>query len=584
MYYDFLIKIPENTGKINKRRRGEATYVDYTYERVYNPEKKYNVPKRTTIGKMSETDPSMMYPNPNFEKFFPEIPLTENQTDASRSSCVRVGAFLIIQKIIEEYQLLDHLDSWDERGKGLLLDLAAYSIISENNVAQHYPTYAFNHPLMTPHQKIYSDSTISRFLSEIDADDRINFLNSWNEKRDHNERVYVSYDSTNKNCKAGDIEKAEYGHPKVNVGSPIINYALAYDMNNQVPLLYEAYPGSIVDISQLQYVLQKFQSYGYKNLGFVLDRGYFSKDNIRYMESCGYDYIIMVKGKASFVNGLVLKRLGDFEAKRSCAIKEYRTYGTTVKEKLYADDEQDSYFHLYYKSSRANAERIQLENLLQRMEDSMDKFKGKEIEWSKSYAHYFKLIYHEKKGVRKFYGYQAKETVIEQELRLCGYFSIVTSQKMTAAQALCLYKSRDSSEKLFCSDKTFLGNRSLRVASNEALDSKIFVEFIALIIRSRIYTMLRKRMAEMAKKPNFMTVPAALRELEKIELIRHPDGDYRLNYAITATQKTILGAFGMDEEKLRAKAAVIGKKLAHAEKPEQEEEEDDGTYENDEID
>lgn len=31
--------------------------------------------------------------------------------------------------------------------------------------------------------------------------------------------------------------------------------------------------GDIVDVSQLQYVLEKFQGYGYKNIGFVLDRG-----------------------------------------------------------------------------------------------------------------------------------------------------------------------------------------------------------------------------------------------------------------------------------------------------------------------
>lgn len=43
-----------------------------------------------------------------------------------------------------------------------------------------------------------------------------------------------------------------------------------------------------------------------------------------------------------------------------------------------------------------------------------------------------------------------------------------------------------------------------------------------------------------------MTVPAAIRELEKIEMIRGMDRIYRLDHAITATQKTILGAFGIN--------------------------------------
>jgi len=40
-------------------------------------------------------------------------------------------------------------------------------------------------------------------------------------------------------------------------------------------------------------------------------------------------------------------------------------------------------------------------------------------------------------------------------------------------------------------------------------------------------------------KKNYMTVPAAIRELEKIELIRQSDREYRMDYAVTATQKEI---------------------------------------------
>ena len=45
--------------------------------------------------------------------------------------------------------------------------------------------------------------------------------------------------------------------------------------------------------------------------------------------------------------------LGEFESKRACSIKAYRTYGITVKAKLYADDDTDRYFHIYYKAKSA---------------------------------------------------------------------------------------------------------------------------------------------------------------------------------------------------------------------------------------
>ena len=385
MYYDFLIKIPEHTGKISRNKRGDTTYIEYTYGRKYLPEKKYNVPKRTTIGKLSADNPTMMYPNPNFEKYFPDVVLPEEgENTVSRSSCIRVGAFMVIKKIIDDYNLSNHLSTWDGRGKGLLLDLASYSIICESNAAQYYPDYAYNHPVLTPEQKIYSDSTISRFLTEITEEDRIAFLNSRNTNRNHKEQIYFSYDSTNKNCKGGDIEKAEYGHSKEDIGAPIINYSVAYDMNNQEPLLYESYPGSIVDVSQLQYVLEKVQGYGYKHIGFILDRGYFSRDNLEYMDRCKYDFVIMVKGKASFINGLIMEHKGEFETNRSCSIKEYRTYGMTICDKLYVDDTKDRYFHLYHKVSRESAERTQLENELQRMEELMDRIKGKDADFGKN--------------------------------------------------------------------------------------------------------------------------------------------------------------------------------------------------------
>lgn len=61
------------------------------------------------------------------------------------------------------------------------------------------------------------------------------------------------------------------------------------------------------------------------------------------------------------------------------------------------------------------------------------------------------------------------------------------------------------------------------MAPQEAADNKIFIGFIALIIRCRIYTALKDKVSTMIKKPNYFTVPAAIRELEKIELCRHLD-------------------------------------------------------------
>ena len=76
-----------------------------------------------------------------------------------------------------------------------------------------------------------------------------------------------------------------------------------------------------------------------------------------------------------------------------------------------------------------------------------------------------------------------------------------------------------------------------------------------------MYNYLKDAMKEMAKKPNYMTVPAAIRELDKIEMARGLDGIYRLDHAVTAKQKTILKAFGLTEANVKYRVEEISKRL-----------------------
>lgn len=184
----------------------------------------------------------MMLPNENYLKYFPDEDLPELRDRTKRSSCLRIGAWVVIRKIMEDYKLADILRQYIcEKDLGLILDLAAYSLISENNAGQYYPDYAYNHPLFTNGMHIYSDSKVSDLLQSISAEMSASFLNDWNSTRDHREKIYISYDSTNKNCQAGDLEIIEYGHPKVDTGEAIFNYSIAYDTHNKEPLFYEEY-------------------------------------------------------------------------------------------------------------------------------------------------------------------------------------------------------------------------------------------------------------------------------------------------------------------------------------------------------
>ena len=566
MYLDCRVKIPTESGKITVKTINATPYVYYEYGRVYKKEKQYNTPKRTCIGKRDPEQPAFMYPNEKFLKFFPRELLPMEKDTQYRSGCLHIGPFLVIRKIISEYHLDEMITRIIGQDAGLFLDLAAYSIITEDNAGQYYPDYAYNHALFTDSMRIYSDSKVSDFLRDVTIDQRIRFLNEWNARRDHREKIYISYDSTNKTSQAGEIEMVELGHSKDGVETDIFNYAIAYDRNNREPLFYETYPGSIVDISQLQHTLKKAKGYGYEHVGFILDRGYFCKENISFMDENGYDFVIMVKGMKSLVSELVLEAQGTFENDRRNSIRAYKVSGTTIKRKLYATDKKERYFHIYYDDGRKASEREKFEDKIDRMGRKLKECMGEPIRPGGEYRKYFDLIFwHEGQEDEKFMMGKELTDAINRDIRLCGYFVIVTSAKMTAEDALLLYKSRDNSEKTFRSDKSYLGAHCERVYSNESVDTKIFIGFVATIIRNRIYTLLREEAAKMDKKQNFMTVPAAIRELEKIEMLKGADNEYNLDYAVTATQKAILKAFDINADSVHKQARAISSDLTRIE-------------------
>lgn len=290
---------------------------------------------------------------------------------------------------------------------------------------------------------------------------------------------------------------------------------------------------------------------------------YIIKENINFMDENGYSFVIMVKGMKNLVSETILRVQDTFENDRKNSIRSFKVSGTTVKQKLYATDKKERYFHIFYDDGRKAAERERLEYKIDRMGKKLKECMGEPIHPGGDYQKYFDLIFwHPGQADEKFMSGMERIDVINKEIQLCGYFAIVTSEKMTAEEALTLYKSRDDSEKTFRADKSYLGAHCERVYSEESYDTKIFIGFVATIIRNRIYTLLKDEMDRMDKKQNYMTVPAALKELEKIELLKGGDGDYILDYAVTATQKAILNAFDMTSENVQKQAREISSDLA----------------------
>lgn len=549
---DFKVSRPKST-KI--QRKGNYSYVYQVIGQTYKSDRKYTVDKRVCIGRM--IDENDMIPNEKFEQFYPELLISEKAAPAF-SDTLRIGMFTLIQKIADDLRITELLDAIFEESR-FILDLVSYIITNESCTFQYYSPFMRNHPFLS---QIRTDSYISRFLKEdMEAEQIKAFISAWNIYHSENECVYIGYDSTNMNTAAKGIELADYGHPKVDEGLPQVNISYAVKQDDTTPLFYELYDGSIVDYAQCSCMVELAHDFGYKNIGFLLDRGYFSKKNIDYFRRHEYEYIMMMKDNNQCVQKAfneVRIRLKNMEG---YYIAEHEVCGATVKGKLFKDDEKEVYFHVYYDDIRAGEERKAYLNLLSTYEKELNKKVAKKIVMEgelMKYKKVFKLKY-DMNGY--LLGYQRNTEYIEKELNKKGYFTIVTSEKKDCAEVLDIYRGRDNIEKMFRTLKSGIDLNKYRVYSDASLQSKVFITFIALIIRNEIFQKLEK-LRKTNKK--YYTVPAIIYELENIEITKNNEGRYTRRYALTAKQKQILKQFEIDEKYLERKISHINLRMGQS--------------------
>ena len=66
----YLVRIPKIQGRINRIKRDDRTYVEYIYERGYDPETKQSRNKKVLIGTILSEYPNALLPNDNYTEFF----------------------------------------------------------------------------------------------------------------------------------------------------------------------------------------------------------------------------------------------------------------------------------------------------------------------------------------------------------------------------------------------------------------------------------------------------------------------------------------------------------------------------------
>lgn len=137
---------------------------------------------------------------------------------------------------------------------------------------------------------------------------------------------------------------------------------------------------------------------------------------------------------------------------------------------------------------------------------------------------------------------RVRGNAVSQGVNRCGITVIAFTGDHNAEYVLSEYRKRDAVEKLFMSSKTFTGGEPVMVHGMDALRGEMFVNLIAIAIRSRILSYLR--LSGLLKK---YSVEKMLLELRKLRKVILQDGK-EITTEITRKQKEIIESLGIKQE------------------------------------
>ena len=522
-------------------QKDKRTGITYAYESVsyWDKEKQQSRAKRKLIGRV---DPATGNIVPTRKKKAKKAEKSKNPGPVSaeyvkRSFC---GATYLLDEISEKLGITEDLKRCYPDRYQQILSVAYYLILEDRTPLNRFPKWAALHK--HPYGKDIPSQRSSELFASISEDERYQFFCLQGRRR--TEKEYWAYDTTSISSYSKGLKQVRYGYNKEGDYLPQINLALLFGEESNLPFYYRKLPGNIADVKTIKNLIADMDFLEYKKIKLVMDRGFYSEENINALFQNHLKFLMAAKLSLTFVKNELDTVRDDLRTWTNYSQK-YELYALTQsvrwsysQKRPYKGDtlagERRMYLHLYFNSEKALEDEKEFNTKLINLQEELATGKRRP-EHEKLYAKYFDISSTPVRGTKV----TAKQTAIDDTKRNYGYFAFISNEIKDPIIALEIYRNKDLVEKAFGNLKERLSMRRLLVSSDASLDGKLFVQFIALIFLSY----LKKQMQDndLFKKH---TMQGLLDEFDVIECYHQPGSKLRIG-EITQRQMDLYEKVGI---------------------------------------
>lgn len=508
----------------------------YEYVSVWNAAKKRPEQKRNYIGKNVN---GVFVPNKKYE--------LQQQIDSAKAEskpgpvpatkCKRLfyGATYLLDSIGQNTGITEDLKKCFPADYKEILSLAYFLVLEENTPIYRFHKWATTH--VHPFKYDIPSQRSSELFGRILEEQKMRFFALQSKRRFEHE--YLAYDTTSISSYSQGLKQVKYGHNKEHDCLPQINLALLYGgESSHLPVYYRKLPGNITDVKTVENLIKDIDFLQMEKLNLVMDRGFYSEGNINELFRKHHKFLIgaktslrLVKHKLDEIrDGFVSRQ--NYNSEHQLYIRSFTQEWDYKETKPRTDevitDKRRIYIHYYYNDQHATDDKKRFNQLLDTLEEEL-RSDNKKPEHEKLYRKYYDITETPVRGKKIV----PNQDVISQVEKNYGFFVLMSNGIKDPVAALKIYRTKDLIEKAFGNLKERLNMRRMSVASEENLEGKLFVQFVALIYLSYI----KKAMDDNGLFKNY-TMQELLDELDIIEHFQQPGKQHHLS-EITEKQRKL---------------------------------------------
>ena len=497
--------------------------ITYVYESVsyWDKEKKQPRSKRTLIGRLDPetgnivpTDGRGKRRNRKEE----EVPPKRGPVPVIRTERLFFGATYLLDQIGQVTGITEDLKTCFPNTYKQILSIAYYLVLEDQNPLSRFKKWASLH--RHPYGKDIPSQRSTELFQSITEEAKMQFFRLQGKRRA--EKEYWAYDSTSISSRSEMLKQVKYGKNKDDDHLPQINLALVFGEESKLPFYYRKIAGNVPDVKTVRELLRELDVLGYEKIKLVIDRGYYSKDNINALYKNHLKFLSGTSSALSFAK-VFIREIGQkkdhyeyynsnlelyvFSKTIAWDYEQERPYkGDTIKE------DRRMYLHLYFNPEKyADDGKIFNQKMNALKEELLSGYRVPEHE--NDYRKYFEIKETPVRGV----SLTVRQDAVDAAHERYGFFVLISNEVKDPVTALSLYRMRDVVEKAFWNVKERLNLRRTMNSSEASLEGKLFVEFIALIYLSYI----PKKMDETGLFGKY-TMHELLDELDVIECFTEP--------------------------------------------------------------